>query len=231
MKRTKSKKKLLLILGCAVLILILGTVIGVAVKKNHDEAVREQTDRELVEARVRPIAETFCIWDLKLDRIEDSDWKNDCVFISEDFANLSDEDKLLFLVACSADLDDRDTFPLESDRYGNYIEVIVECDSAKYWTGIFTDGESCLMRNQAKVLSMPTDHAKEISAEIEKEVQAWRAQNGYPQTTGNTRCSLCNGSGYVKYNYGSSDLEALLDGEAPYIVGPCPSCHGTGWKD
>lgn len=38
-------------------------------------------------------------------------------------------------------------------------------------------------------------------------------------------CPHCNGSGYVKYYYGSSDLEAYLDGYDPYTVGKCTSCN------
>lgn len=46
--------------------------------------------------------------------------------------------------------------------------------------------------------------------------------------SGKTKCSLCNGTGTVKYYYGSSSLEAYLNGKNDYEFGPCPSCHGTG---
>lgn len=42
------------------------------------------------------------------------------------------------------------------------------------------------------------------------------------------KCPNCNGSGYVKYHYGDSDLQAYLDGYPPYTVGKCPLCDGTG---
>lgn len=42
------------------------------------------------------------------------------------------------------------------------------------------------------------------------------------------KCPTCNGTGYAKYYYGSSDLEAILDGYDPYTVGVCPMCDGTG---
>lgn len=41
-------------------------------------------------------------------------------------------------------------------------------------------------------------------------------------------CSRCNGTGGVRYNYGSSDLEAVLSGHDPYTYGTCGSCGGTG---
>lgn len=42
------------------------------------------------------------------------------------------------------------------------------------------------------------------------------------------KCSRCNGTGSVRYNYGSSDLEAYLSGHDPYTYGTCGSCGGTG---
>ena len=43
------------------------------------------------------------------------------------------------------------------------------------------------------------------------------------------KCSICNGTGKVKYYYGDSALEAALDGKNDYEYGPCTSCDGTGY--
>lgn len=51
---------------------------------------------------------------------------------------------------------------------------------------------------------------------------------GSTGSSGKGKCINCNGTGYVKYYYGASDLEAYLDGYDPYTVGPCPMCRGTG---
>ena len=48
--------------------------------------------------------------------------------------------------------------------------------------------------------------------------------------SGNQKCYLCNGTGRVKYYYGSSDLEAYLNGYDPYWYGQCGVCLGTGKK-
>lgn len=52
--------------------------------------------------------------------------------------------------------------------------------------------------------------------------------SGGNNSGGGTKCLVCNGTGYVKYYYGSSDLQAILDGYDPYTVGKCTSCKGTG---
>ena len=41
-------------------------------------------------------------------------------------------------------------------------------------------------------------------------------------------CHACNGTGYTKWYYGSSDAEAYADGHDPYWYDTCPICHGTG---
>jgi hypothetical protein len=49
-----------------------------------------------------------------------------------------------------------------------------------------------------------------------------------PKPSSPGACPNCKGSGLVKFYYGSSDLEAWLDGYDPYTVGTCPTCEGTG---
>jgi len=41
-------------------------------------------------------------------------------------------------------------------------------------------------------------------------------------------CPFCNGTGSVRYYYGSSNLEAILSDHDPYTVGECTSCEGKG---
>ncbi|MCI8698055.1 MAG: hypothetical protein HFF29_02950 [Oscillospiraceae bacterium] len=43
-----------------------------------------------------------------------------------------------------------------------------------------------------------------------------------------TPCLLCNGTGTIRFYYGSSDLEAILSGHDPYTLGTCPMCNGRG---
>ncbi len=44
------------------------------------------------------------------------------------------------------------------------------------------------------------------------------------------KCSLCNGTGMVKYYYGDSDLQAYLDGHEASWYGQCGSCGGSGYE-
>ena len=43
-------------------------------------------------------------------------------------------------------------------------------------------------------------------------------------------CSMCNGTGKVKYYYGDNELEAALNGHDDYEYGTCSSCKGTGYR-
>ena len=46
---------------------------------------------------------------------------------------------------------------------------------------------------------------------------------------GKTKCSACNGTGLIRYYYGGSSLEALLDGQPDSTVKKCYKCGGTGY--
>lgn len=63
--------------------------------------------------------------------------------------------------------------------------------------------------------------------DIIEEIRRQGSTNGV--TTSREKCPNCNGSGYVKYYYGSSDLEAYLSGYDPYTVGKCTMCKGKGY--
>lgn len=54
------------------------------------------------------------------------------------------------------------------------------------------------------------------------------AEKGSSSNNSGGKCYWCNGTGSVRYNYGSSDLEAILSGHDPYTYGQCGSCGGTG---
>lgn len=58
---------------------------------------------------------------------------------------------------------------------------------------------------------------------LDREPNMWGSTGG-----GGGKCIVCNGTGSVRYYYGSSDLEAWLDGYDSFTVGPCTSCDGTG---
>lgn len=55
-------------------------------------------------------------------------------------------------------------------------------------------------------------------------------QNSTQKDSTEGECYWCNGTGMVKYYYGDSDLEAILNGHEPSWYGQCGSCQGTGRK-
>ena len=61
---------------------------------------------------------------------------------------------------------------------------------------------------------------------LDNEPDIWD-RNRYSGSSGG-KCIVCNGTGYVRYYYGSSDLEAWLSGHDSFTVGSCTSCDGTG---
>lgn len=47
-------------------------------------------------------------------------------------------------------------------------------------------------------------------------------------TSSSGSCPACGGTGAIRYNYGSSDLEAWLTGNDAYTLDTCPMCGGSG---
>lgn len=54
------------------------------------------------------------------------------------------------------------------------------------------------------------------------------SSGGGGSSSSGAKCPNCNGTGYAKFYYGDSDLQAYLEGHDPYTVGECPLCDGTG---
>ena len=53
--------------------------------------------------------------------------------------------------------------------------------------------------------------------------------SSYSSTKTKTKCPTCNGSGLIRYYYGGSSLEALLDGQPDSTVQKCYTCDGSGY--
>ncbi|MCI5934036.1 MAG: DUF6273 domain-containing protein [Lachnospiraceae bacterium] len=66
------------------------------------------------------------------------------------------------------------------------------------------------------------------NTDLDNEPNLWGSGSHNGSGGSGGKCIVCNGTGYVKYYYGSSDLEAWLSGHDAYTVGTCPSCGGTG---
>lgn len=74
----------------------------------------------------------------------------------------------------------------------------------------------------------------ETEAVTEKAIEKSQSTNSHSSSSTKTvservKCSMCNGTGTVKYYYGESALEAALNGHDDYEFGPCSTCDGTGY--
>lgn len=220
----KLTKRRVLILCAAVVVAVVGTVCGVQAKKAHDERVVEEAlqreTQRVAEEIVRPVAESLGISDLVFDHTEDAVGILG-FFSSETFDALDDEGKLDFLVEVEKRLYlEEYEFPffygIESGNFstsGEFFELRMVSGGDKYWCSS-GDGMVNLVKGQERVLSK----------------RGYIASPDYHQGSGSGSgtCPLCNGSGVFGYQYGSSDFEALLDGQPATSYGRCPRCGGTG---
>lgn len=203
----------------------------VAEQRAAVEEQKRQADIQAVEAIVLPIAQAHGITDLKISSIEEP--YNVTVYGNSDsFSQMSDEEKLLFLVAVSQkEREEGITFPEESDyRWEDSFDFFVISGDYIYKDAVFS-GKSELWRNTfpskstyyETVFEMDTDYAQIVTGDLHE----WLNSDDN-SSSGGEKCYWCNGTGSVRYNYGSSDLEAILSGHDPYTYGTCASCGGTG---
>jgi len=66
------------------------------------------------------------------------------------------------------------------------------------------------------------------NTDLDHEPNLWKEKSHSSKGSSNGKCVICNGTGHVRYYYGSSDFEAWLTGHDAYTVGTCTSCGGTG---
>lgn len=120
-----------------------------------------------------------------------------------------------------------DYFSRLTYRTSERICIIGDVENSDIISGRFYVGLSSLKSKKAWSLSEAYQLAFETPGEL---LAAIKAEEEAEDNTVKVECSVCNGTGYVKYYYGSSDLEAILDGHDPYTTGTCTSCDGKGYS-
>lgn len=93
----------------------------------------------------------------------------------------------------------------------------------------YTIGEGCVLKGDI-IAYISSDAQLAYDAKVGDNIYSVIGYSGSSDNgSSKTKCLVCNGTGYVRYYYGSSDLEAYLDGYDPYSIGECPSCDGKGY--
>lgn len=87
-------------------------------------------------------------------------------------------------------------------------------------------GESVSGKQAVRVAIMITDSNIKTTS---LHVGAVESDSGGSFSTGRRTCPTCDGTGVIRYNYGSSDLEAYLSGHDPYTYEKCYRCGGSGY--
>ena len=81
--------------------------------------------------------------------------------------------------------------------------------------------------NKVKIVENGKENILKTDGTCEKNIPI-AAKNGGGGSSSSGVCPNCGGTGYVRFYYGDSDLEAILSGHDPYELGVCPMCHGKG---
>lgn len=192
---------------------------------------------EMSESIILPLIDEY-ISDFLFSHFDYTDNIFRCYFESSAFSSLSDEKKLLTL-SWAADVEDAAAavFKIESEYFPDLeaFETYVISNSHIYRAEIISNGYALLSYSNDNSGQASFETLKELDADfVEKHQDAYIESISKPSSSGNNssssngKCYWCNGTGSVRYNYGSSDLEAILSGHDPYTYGTCASCGGTG---
>lgn len=100
------------------------------------------------------------------------------------------------------------------------LALLITVPLAACGTTSIANNSSDTMQEKVKEKESEAKAAPETKTEVNS-----YASNSKQKVT----CSMCNGTGSVRYYYGDSPLEAALDGHDDYEYGPCSSCDGKGY--
>lgn len=146
----------------------------------------------------------------------------DCeyVFYSDKFAELSNEEKDRVFLRLT-----QPTYVFADGSKHSFVhssDITIISGKTKYCMDFLDDD------NYYVTYIMAYDENGNGEEIYRKNFGAKHSSNGSGQGTGRITSPACGGTGYVRYNYGDSDLEALLTGHDSYTLGKCTSCNGTG---
>lgn len=225
----KGKRAILIFF--VLVILILAPMLILSHKRSLElraaEEQKKQADIHAVEAVILPAIQTVGITDLKILSIEEDSigyyYYLDVYSTSDTFSQLSNTEKLRVLNAADSAAEKQSfAFPDGSVyQYDyNYGHLIVLSDNYLYKS--IGDTLWVSEYDSEYGLTSPLNHYDKIyDATPSNSSSSSNSSSG-------EKCYWCNGTGSVRYNYGSSDLDAILSGHDPYTYGTCASCGGTG---
>lgn len=217
-----KKLKIGLIAGASALVLLIIFVpvafmmlnkIGSSIAEKNETKREIAEDRAFVEPILEEIAARHGLDDLVFEK--SYDYSSDIYYESEKFTSLSDEQKLYFLEEIEKNESLSNYQKKHYDHRSKGISIVVN----DYYYSCYK-GKGELLINRRVVFEMETTYALE-KYEEEKNKPEFIIE----------KCEWCNGTGKIKYYYGGSELEAILDGHEDSWYGQCGACGGTGLAD
>lgn len=231
-QKNNSKSKIIKTLIFFSVVFLCAIKIGVAMKQEQQEKLAEAN--RITEAHkaidatimqwVKPIVDQYGITDLSVnvnkidyDYYEQEGECKQYYFTSEKFETLSDFKKLDALEALYEKL-----CPIGKDLYyvapfGTYIDT-----GTVSYSLFVNQGNVSLI--EGNIVSSSITRSSDYSARQDEFLGLGKSNNLSNTSTSSQEkvtCSMCNGTGRVKYYYGESN--------SAYNWGPCTSCDGKGY--
>lgn len=225
-----SKNKIIIAVAAIILIVVLGTVIGISVANSSFKEISQEEFEQLVLEAIKPqlteLENQLGVYDIKTELyITEYECKKPTVFNAGAItANI----RTLYFVADEfLDLDDGIYNAEIYRKYANHKLNFTNVQIPDYSVSISTRGI-----NIADFKNANGDIYTFVSFCIYKNhEEVFVHENSSSSNPGlGKKCAHCNGTGSVKYYYGGSAWEAFLAGMPDYTFGPCTSCNGKGYN-
>ena len=169
LKKEKTKKCLMIGIIVIILICILGVAFYSNVQKKEKIKQRNEeialAEKEMAENIVEDIAKKYNLEDIKYEYIDYDSLISTVYYTTNKYQQLTDKEKLQFLVEISQKTHLKKLFPSISKADGSYYKMAIISDGHVY-TDFTFDGKSELMMDKKEIYGMETDFAKTVEENL-----------------------------------------------------------------
>ena len=197
----------LFIFVCVVLVIMSNIKIKIEQEKNQNIFKKEE---EIIVNIVKPVANKYNIDNYKYEHLEVTSIYGVVYLKMNDFQNLSNEDKLLFLSDLALSVYDReDLFPAESKAFEMPMDFKIVTDEHTY-NDFCSSKLSWLMEDGNKIFEMETEYAIKVNQSLYSMLNpSGSSYNGYSYEERKEQCSKTWGKSWreeINRRYNCSGL-------------------------
>lgn len=185
--KQSSRKRIIIYIGISILVMIIiGIIITNQVIKENEIKNKEQQkfaeEKRIAEELIIDLAEKYNINDIEFDHIENNSLDSVVYYKSEQFENISNEDKILLITSVKEENYNKKIFN------GLYFDLAIISNGKKY-VDFTSDGKSLLRMNGEIIFSMETSYAKKVEESLHNALSRSSSSSSSNNSSSNSKTS------------------------------------------